>query len=34
MNDFHLEAKITAEQAKVSDVMLFGSCRGKVDLGA
>lgn len=34
INYFHLEAKRTAEQAKVSNVMLFRSCQGKADLGA
>lgn len=34
MNRFHLEAKTTAEQAKVSEVMLSRFRRGKADLGA
>jgi transcriptional regulator with XRE-family HTH domain len=34
MNRFNLEAKTTAEQAKVSEVMLSRFRRGKADLGA
>ncbi|AUB41880.1 Lambda repressor-like, DNA-binding domain [Nostoc flagelliforme CCNUN1] len=34
MNRFNLEAKKTAEQAKVSEVMLSRFRRGKADLGA